>query len=626
MLSGNNDVDRVREATDLLALIGEHMALKQRGREFVGLCPFHDDHSPSLSVVTHKGDAFYKCHACGAAGDALRFVMDYHKLEFPEALRFLADRAGITLEGRREPRTSSGPSRGDLRQINTRGAAHFRRNLADPKAGTAARTTLQDRGIDATLAEQFGVGLALPGYDGLLSTLRDDRGAQQAAVAAGLLRRRDDGRLYDAFRNRLVFPICDELGTIIAFGGRRLDPDDEPKYLNSPETALFSKSKVLYGLHLAKRSIIESNVVVVTEGYTDVIACHRAGIGNVVGTLGTALTREHARLLSRLCNTVVLVFDGDEAGQRAADRGVQVFFHEPVDVRICVLPDGQDPDDLLRRPDGAELFRQAVSNASDAMAYKLDRFRAALGDQRTIAGREKLLDGFLRELVDLGFTGMTGVRKRLVMSRLAELLGVSIRDIEQSLPRERPQRGRADQDASPSSTGDLVTNVARARQLAEHQLLSVVLRDPSLGCQPVDQDQSGATTICGIFSADDFQDPRARAICGFVFARLAEGLDFTMAQLLGVLDDPRERELASRLALEGHRRLDGADEPSGPVALREAVEALRSCIDHERYQKQMTSRPSQAGPERQVQVLEELLEERRRRGDIASAIPQGIRS
>ena len=424
-----------------MRLIGEHVSLRPKGREHVGLCPFHDDKNPSFAVVTHKGNAFYKCHSCGAGGDAFDFVMNYHRMQFGEALRFLADRANIILKPRREEppgADSTSSKRTDLRKANAFAATFFQRTLSDQSVGAVARDVITQRGISDEMVQAFMIGAAPDQWDALSNLIQRRSLPQEIFLAAGLLKpRKEGGGAYDAFRNRLMFPICDELGNPIAFGGRKIDPQDEPKYLNSAESAVFLKSKTLYGLNRAKRAIIEAKQAIITEGYTDVIACHQAGICNVVGTLGTALTRDHARMLSRLCETVVLVFDGDEAGQKAADRGLEVFFSEPVDVKICVLPDEFDPDELLKETNGRRRFDEAVNNSIDALEYKLNRFRSQLETASGISGRQKRLDAFLMDLSSIGMNSMQGVRRSMILARVAELLGVSIADVEAALPKSR---------------------------------------------------------------------------------------------------------------------------------------------------------------------------------------------
>lgn len=450
--TGGQDVDRVRAATDLVALIGEHVKLTPKGREHVGLCPFHDDRSPSMHVVTHKGDGFYKCFACGASGDCYTFVKEYHRVDFGEALRMLADRAGIPLTPRRGERSGGdGPDRGDLIEACRFAAEFFQQTLAHQTKGATGREVVERRGISPEMIEAFGIGYAPPGFDNLRGRLAGDAGAERAAVAAGLLRKRDGGGSYDAFRNRLIFPIRDDLGRPIAFGARAIAPDDEPKYLNSPETRIFSKSQTLYGLDRARRAIVDAGLAIVTEGYTDVVACHQAGVENVVGTLGTALTDGHAQRLSRLCRDVVLVFDGDEAGQRAADRAVAVFFRAAVDVRVCVLPGGADPDEYLAAH-GADGFRARVDEAEDALSWKLGRFRESLSPSMGISGRQAILESFLDELVDLGFASMDTVRRSLVLDQLQRLLRVPATELarliaERSRDADRRRRTRAAREA-----------------------------------------------------------------------------------------------------------------------------------------------------------------------------------
>ena len=292
------EIDRVKEVTNLVEVIGTHIALEPKGREHVGLCPFHDDHSPSMAVVTHKSQSFYKCHSCGASGDVFSFLENYLKIDFAEALEMLAERAGITLSSRQSsPEDRQRRSmRERIRLSNDAATSFFQKALAHPEHGRMARDTIETRGISSDMVEAFQIGCAPSGWDELLKTLGNRNEAIESALAAGLLRARtgSDGH-YDYFRNRLVFPICNESGQPIAFGGRILDEEDNPKYLNSPETELFQKGQTLYGLNLARKSIMDSSIAVVAEGYTDVIACHQAGFRNVVGTLGTAMTDDHAR-------------------------------------------------------------------------------------------------------------------------------------------------------------------------------------------------------------------------------------------------------------------------------------------------------------------------------------------
>lgn len=443
----NGDKDRVRDAADIVRVVGEVVALKPKGREYVGLCPFHDDHKPSMGVVPSKG--IFHCFVCGSGGDVFSFVQKFHKMDFREALEFLAEKFGVVLTPRKRA-DGSAPvaegddrlSRGDLVTLNT-GAAHFFRTvLAHPEHGKAARDVIERRGISREMVEQFMIGSSPDRWDGLVLKAKHEGWNERGLLELGLLKTRESGGVYDALRNRLVFPIQDQTGRVIAFGGRKINEEDEPKYLNSPETRLFDKSKTLYGLNHASRTIQLEKTAIITEGYTDVIACHQGGFTNAVATLGTALTREHATVLRRLCDTIVLLFDGDEAGQRAADRAVEVFFAESIDVKICTLKaytDAKDPDELLKREDGAEVFREALAGATDLLDYRFARLRARLAGSG-LSALAKGIDEEVARYADLGLRDVPPVRQALIVRRLAQLTGVDESAIRRSIPAGRSAR------------------------------------------------------------------------------------------------------------------------------------------------------------------------------------------
>jgi DNA primase len=644
-LAGHSDIDRVRDATDLVRLIGEQVVLKPRGREHVGLCPFHDDRTPSMAVVTHKGNAFYKCFACGAGGDAFDFVMNYHKMDFGEALRHLAQKAGITLAPWKgsDDDAARGPKRIDVRKANAFAATFFRRMLNDETLGAAARQVIAQRGISDEMVQAFMLGAAPDAWDGLVTRVRKQNLPADVFVAAGLLKPRKEGDgTYDAFRNRLMFPICDKVGNPIAFGARKIDPEDEPKYLNSAESAVFSKSKTLYGLHLAQRAIIETHVAIVTEGYTDVIACHQAGITNAVATLGTALTRDHARELSKLCDTVILLFDGDEAGMKAADRGLEIFFSETVDIKICVLPDGLDPDELLKQDGGRARFDEALAASVDALQYKLDRFEVTLKDVG-MSGRQKRLETFLAELSQIGFGSLQGVRKQMVLMRIAELMRVPVGAIEQTLAKfaqRKPAGAPAvtshiegtadDQTVITSDVTSDESEISRPRRMAEFELLGVAIYEPAIALRVAREHASENGS--SLFDPARYHHPTSRTLARFIAQRFADGETFTVQHLLAALEDEADREIASRLYFDG-RNASGERDDQAMAALRSAISALESVIRREHLHDMVVAgTPDQAhdvggqhvaDPLRRVQ---EILHHRRQAGHIAAAIPRGVRT
>jgi len=630
------DIDDVRDATDLVQLIGEHVMLRPRGREHVGLCPFHDDHKPSFAVVTHKGNAFYKCHSCGAAGDVFNFVMDYHKMDFPAALRYLAERAGITLQRSTDHTNTGGANRENRAALfdANREAARFFQSVLNSPSGSGAREILKQRNINEQSVEDFQIGLAPDQWDGLLQySNRGNALSQKAMAEAGLIKPRQGGNgHYDTFRNRLVFPICDDLGRPIAFGGRAIDPEDQPKYLNSPESPAFSKSRTLYGLHLAKRAILSSEQAIVTEGYTDVIACHQAGLNNVVATLGTALTREHAQLLGRLCHTVVLIFDGDEAGVRAADRAVEVFFAGRMDVKICVLPDGLDPDDLLRQPDGVERFTQAIAGATDALEFKLQRFRSELANAAGLSARQRTLEDFGRDLSQLGFASMPGVRQALVVNRIADLLGLSPNDVREVIPKQTPRGAQPDDSRAAPATDqpelanqslpvqELADPVPAVRRRAELDLLCVLIAHPELADTPVSEDGRGPTLLDEL-STEVFSDAHAAQIAANILPRLAGRREWTVQQVMHELSAPQLRQLLSTLYIEGQRRVEASDEPPQELA-RLTYAGLRRLMGRQEIEQSLSNWQRDKASDASPETLAELIRGCSRQGGHTAALPR----
>jgi len=611
------DRDRVLDATDLVSLVGESVALRQKGREHVGLCPFHDDHRPSFSVITHKGHAFYHCFSCQASGNAIDFMVKYHKMEFIEALRFLAQRAGIELRPRRgdQGNGGNGEAVSALRRANEAALRFFVRCLADPSVGAASAQALKARSIESTMIERFGLGAAPASGDALVAHVErlaanqraggDDsiepNAIRAAFESAGLLRSRG-GRVVDGFRNRVMFPIHDEIGRCVAFGARAIDPEDQPKYLNSPESPIFHKSRSLYGIHLAKRAIIDSRTAIITEGYTDVIACHRAGIENAVATLGTALTRDHARILQRLCDTVVLLFDGDAAGQRAADRALEVFFAAPIDVRICTLPDQLDPDELLRQPDGRDRFDAAIAAAEDALVHLVARFRSELSERNGMSARQRTIQAMVSKLASLGLAGLDGLRRRMVIDSIAAAAGVPASEIEAELARSAV-RVRAEGAADGGTvSGAPIPEATTALARAEREFVGLLLAWPMLAASRVDTVDGDSLPISEFVIPSSFMDAPAAQVYRPVFERMEGASAFNIQDVLAEFDDdafkafvttlfrtaqerhpdePKAREglVAAARALELTRRRHALSEPafvSTPEALAERIALIRA--------------------------------------------------
>ncbi|MFQ5809946.1 MAG: DNA primase [Armatimonadota bacterium] len=362
--------EEIRQLVDIVELIGEHVTLKRSGSNHKGLCPFHAEKTPSFNVRRDMG--IWKCFGCGEAGDAFDFVMRREKLSFPEALERLAQRVGVEVARSPEGARRSG-ERELIYRANDAANKRFRRNLKALPEAQKARKYLAERGYDEDAVERYGVGYARDSWDDLCTALRGQGVKAEIAVAAGLLIARPSGAgHYDRFRNRITFPIIDVTGHVLGFGGRTLSADEDAKYINTPETPVFRKGRVLYGLNWAREAISDSGVAVVVEGYTDAIALWRAGIQNTVATLGTSLTDAHVTLLSRYADEVVLAFDADSAGVRAALRAAETFENAPAEVEIVVLPEGQDPDDLVSAH-GAQAFHELLERRQALVEYQLAR-------------------------------------------------------------------------------------------------------------------------------------------------------------------------------------------------------------------------------------------------------------
>ena len=441
---------QVQQATNIVDLIGEQLLLKHKGREFVGLCPFHEDRNPSMYVSPAK--QIFHCFVCGAGGDSFGWMMKFHKMTFPEALKFLAERAGIKVEETYDKGQQAGQNeRQVIGEANGLAVMFFQKLFRHPQQGTIARAYIEKRQIPAALIESFQIGYAPDGWDGLVRQIAMNKWNQRGFELAGLIseRRKESSEFrvpsseskdkgadsrpadsptrnftsfYDRLRHRIIFPICDGLGRPIAFGGRKIRDEDEPKYLNSPETALFHKSRTLYGLHLAKKAIIDTRTAIIVEGYVDVIACHAMGSANVVATLGTALTSDHVKELRKYCDKVVLTFDADAAGQRAADRALEIFLGEEVDVAIAVVPEGKDPGDLMLLPDGAERWKVAIAAATDALDYQFERVRQEMDKATTMTARQRIAEDYVRKIAALDLRKTGPIRKAMVIQRLANLL------------------------------------------------------------------------------------------------------------------------------------------------------------------------------------------------------------
>ena len=378
MAEAGSFAERVKQQADIVRVVGEYVRLKKTGKDFSGLCPFHQEKTPSFTVSPIK-QIFY-CFGCGKGGDVFNFVMDVEKSAFPEAVRTVAEKCGIAIPRPRErspEERQENQQRSALVEMHREAQAFFTKQISGTLEGKAARAYLEDRGLDTKAIDRFGIGYAPSDGDALLRSLKQ-KYPEKLLVESGLISRGEQGgRMFDRFRRRITFPIANDSGKIVAFGARALG-DDQPKYLNSPETPIYSKSNVLYHMDRAKEALRRSDFAVLVEGYMDAIAVARAGISNVVASCGTSLAEPQIKLLSRFTKRVIINYDPDNAGQLAAERSVSLLLEQDFEVRVLALPpvgDKKADPDLFIRERGVEEYTKLLKDSPPYVDYLIARAR-----------------------------------------------------------------------------------------------------------------------------------------------------------------------------------------------------------------------------------------------------------
>jgi DNA primase len=545
-------INQVKQASDIVAVIGESVLLKKRGKNYLGLCPFHDEKTPSFTVSPDK--QLFHCFGCGEGGSVFRFLMQREGLSFPQAVRRVARQHGIDLPDSRNADPNRPMSQSErLLRVNKLALSYYEHCFNHPQTGRRARQFIQMRGFSDHVREQFQLGFAPPGWDNLSLYLKR-RGIPTTDIESaglGIPRKRGDGH-YDRFRDRIMFPICQTDQRVIGFGGRVLD-DGMPKYMNSPETPVYHKSKSLYGLHAAKIACRNAEAVFIVEGYFDLLAMHQHGFRNSVATLGTALTTAHVKLLKSFIGangTAVLLFDADEAGIKAAKRSLPLFDQSAIGAKVLVLPPGHDPDSFLKE-NGPAPFEKLAANADDAISFLIKEAQRQHGD--SIEGRLRTIE----TLLPIFKAVADPVRRTLYVNHLADRIDVApaaVLERIRSFRMPTDPRGRYDRlppTRDGRSDGSPLTQSAHAEEAppVERLLVAMMLQYPE-----------GARQIRTHRIWDFFENP--------VLKRIAEkmnpadsGAPLASHDLLDRLDD-EARNVATGLALmdeqwtfEGCRRL-----------------------------------------------------------------------
>lgn len=580
-------IDRIRGALDIADVIGSYIQVKRAGSSAKALCPFHKEKTPSFTINPAR-QAFH-CFGCGVGGDVFKFVMLYENVDFPTALRLMASRAGVVLEfdegGSRSK--SDGPAKDEIFKANEDAAVRFQKELQQSPEAELARAYLQGRALDLDAWKEWGIGYAPDGW-GFLSDKAGGRGSarMKALEAAGLVLTNEKGNLYDRFRGRVMFTIRDELGRAVGFSGRILKPDEKSggKYVNTPETSVFRKSKILFGLDKGKREILDQRKVLLVEGQIDCIRCHLGGFSTAVASQGTAFTEEHARLLKRYADHVVVVLDADSAGRKAALRTAELLIEEGLAVSLATLPSGEDPDSLILKT-GPEAFAAVLEGACSPMGFLLGMFKER-GELETQEGMLRAT----RAVLELATHAQGAVQAEQMLREAAAGLQVGYTALREDLRRAQRMKSRP---VSSTGAGEIVPPVSGPERPVDEVELA------SLLCSG--ENPAGAAFVRRWLPYPLISDPACRTIIQI----LAEEEE----ELMSALDDASDdcKTLAAKIA-NAPCKIAGWEEDEYLLKAAQDL-VLRIWRRHLEAQRTGISRRMQTleGPERQ-RLLHEMAE------------------
>lgn len=547
-----DSIDRVREAADIVEVVSAHTDLRRQGERYVGLCPFHEERTPSFSVK--PADGFYYCFGCEAGGDTIRFVQEKEGLSFPDAVELLADRFGVELEREAEDPQAEARRRrrGRLAEALERAAAFYETYLWEADKASRARAYLHERGLGEEILRAFGVGFAPSSWDSILVRGQRAGFSLDELHAAGLVQQNREGRRYDAFRSRITFPVRDVRGRTVGFGARATLPDQKPKYKNSAEGELYRKSRTLYGIDRARGPIARGERAVVVEGYTDVLALHQAGIEETVAVMGTAITPDQLKVLGQFAGEIVLALDADRAGREAMLRAQRVAGSGKLRLLVVAMPEGEDPAEMLAVEGGEERFRRLLSEAVDLPVFHV---RAILGDAdlSTPAGRDRALDEVAPVLKAMGET----ITRQELISEVADRLETDPGMVARRLAAApMPRREEAPRPAPVAPLG--------GRAAGEGEVL--------LDAGPGPEDEEAAGPPAQPRAATTVEEKREDAFLAMCIAQPAAGAEFIGRLEEDYLVGPRARRALGWLREHLEQPLGGL--PRDDEELFAAVSAL----------------------------------------------------
>lgn len=554
--------ERIRDSSDIVDVVGSYVTLRRAGKDFKGLCPFHNEKTPSFHVVPAK--QMFHCFGCQAGGDVFKFIQLHESVPFPEARQILANRAGIAIDSAAGGLPGDGGERAAIERANRWAGRWFQKQFEGP-AGRQAREYAAGRGLSAESLERFQVGFAPDRWDALINAADKQGVPRDSLASAGLVKPREDGGAYDGFRNRLMLPIVDSMDRVVGFGGRALG-DDRAKYLNSPQNALFDKRRCLYGLSTAKAAFREARSAVLVEGYLDAMLCQQHGLPNTVATLGTSLTPEHVQILRRYVDNVVLVFDTDEAGQRAADRALQVFLAGQLEVRLATVPEGKDPAECLANGDSGA-FERALTSAVGALEFKWQQVERRCRPGATGQSQRQAIEEFLALIAEsLSAADADPIQRGLIVNQVGRLLSLPAEEIYRQLQRIAV-RLRSDARANPTDhavSDRRSLRVPDAADAATTELLEVLLNEPTY-----------FDSIASQFDPGALRDPQDRVIGLAVVELAGTEAGLTLPALFARFESVETARRIADLQVRGERRGNHAATVEGAVTRLQQVRRQR---------------------------------------------------
>ncbi len=541
-------IEEVRSATDIVEIIGTHVQLKRRGKNYTGLCPFHVEKTPSFSVSAEK-QMFY-CFGCGKGGNAFSFMMEYEKVSFQEAVRALAEKAGIALPVYESEQEAQANQIEELYLVCQKAGRFFYQNLTETVEGKLALEYFHHRGFKDETIRQFGLGYSMNSWDSLIKFAEKENISVDVLHQAGLVRKREDGSFYDYFRGRAMFPIFSPTGRVIGFGARKMYEDDAiaGKYINSPETAIYNKSRVLYGLFQAKDALREHDNAILVEGYADLITSFQNGVKNVVASSGTALTPEQIHLLSRYAKKVTIVYDADSAGSNAALRGVDIILERGLDVRIASLPEGDDPDSFVKN-NGGEVFQQLLDESVSFIDFMAKSFELQ-GLFDSPEGQAQAVRTIVHSIAKI----KDELKRDFFIKHLAEkyrLYETTLyRELEKSLAEEKQRAKLFTESERAISTTTDVRSVSLPKKSAETNI-SAPERD--LVQAMLEGGEGVVKLVFAHISLDDFSHPHARTIAQHILSAFEEGKTVELSGFIDELEDEELKRFVATIVFSKHQ-------------------------------------------------------------------------